>query len=146
MKWLARAFSFQGRSSRLGFWRTTLTLLVLSAVIEGLSVAATFISPFAGAAALALFAPLLIANLAVALRRLHDRGKNAWWLVLFTFVPPVLAGVASVMGRGEGDAPDVYVYVALGLMLTAFGLTIWGWIELGFLRGKASANRYGAPV
>jgi uncharacterized membrane protein YhaH (DUF805 family) len=146
VKRLARVFSFNGRSSRLAFWRTTVTLLILSGVVEGISVAGTFISPLAGAAALALFVPLLIANFAIAVRRFHDRGKSGWWIVLLGIAPPVLGGIAEVMGRSVEDTQPARVFGALGLLLTAFVLTIWCWIELGFLRGKAVANRFGAPV
>jgi uncharacterized membrane protein YhaH (DUF805 family) len=119
---------------------------VLSAVVEGLVVFATMASSVAGAVCAVLFAPLLVANLAVAVRRLHDRGKSAWWLLVFGAGPSALIGLARLMTLPIG-APSLVVLIgALVLTLAAVVLAIWAWIEFGFLRGQKGANRFGAPV
>ena len=41
---------------------------------------------------------ILISSIAVGAKRLHDRNKSAWYLLLFYFVPGVLAA-AGVFDR-----------------------------------------------
>lgn len=96
---LARLFSFAGRSGRVEFWIQTLALtavwaaimLALSAVSAPLAVP-LFTLPLI---ALPVTPAMLIAKLAVlwsllavAARRQHDRGRNAWWLLIL-FAPIV---------------------------------------------------------
>lgn len=86
---LRRALWIGGRSSRLEWW-----------IIEGLVIAA-----YAGwdsanrllfrlgvedwptrfAILLALFAPVFWLNVASSVRRLHDRNRSGWWVVLYAF-------------------------------------------------------------
>lgn len=64
------------------------------------------------------------------IKRLHDRGKSGWWMLLFTGVPVV----------GEFILLTGAIPVGLGLMLI-FGL--WGLFELGVPKGDAGPNAYG---
>ena len=82
------------------------------------------------------FADLLVlfAGLAVAIKRLHDRDKSAWWLLLFTLVALILQTIAYYIGAVE---------VRLILGLACLSIAIWFVVELGFLRGTAGPNRYG---
>jgi hypothetical protein len=76
----------------------------------------------------------LFAVLAVATKRLHDRDKSAWWLLLFYLVPAILQTIAYYTGAVE---------VRLILGLACLFIIIWYLIELGFLRGTTGPNRYG---
>jgi uncharacterized membrane protein YhaH (DUF805 family) len=78
------------------------------------------------------FIPLLWIGLALGAKRLHDRNKSAWWLILFYLVP----GVLDSIGEQFGGASLVF-------SLAAFALSIWGLVELGFLRGTVGPNQYG---
>jgi uncharacterized membrane protein YhaH (DUF805 family) len=71
---------------------------------------------------------------ATSVKRLHDRDRSGWWLVPFFVVP-------SLYGRFEEHLPDSYWVLPLALI--AFVLLFWGFIELLFLRGTKSTNRYG---
>lgn len=147
MNRLARVFSFNGRSTRLAFWRTTLCLIVAMAVVEAVVVSGTLISPVAGAITAVLFAPVMIANLAVAVRRLHDRGKGAWWLLVFGVAPFALICIArGLAGDPTESTRLIHALIALALMLASLVFSIWGWVELGFLRGQLKSNRFGAPI
>ena len=79
-----------------------------------------------------LYIPLFWVSLALGAKRLHDRNKSAWWLVLFYVAP----GVAS----GIGDQME---YLGFVLHLVAFAITVWAFVELGCLRGTVGPNQYG---
>jgi uncharacterized membrane protein YhaH (DUF805 family) len=73
---------------------------------------------------------------AIHTERLHDRDKSAWWLVMFFLLPGALGQIAKFAGA-IGTVPHFI------LALAAFALTIWGFVEIGCLRGTAGANTYG---
>jgi len=83
---------------------------------------------------------IFVASFAIAIKRLHDRNRSAWWLLLF-YMGPVLfiaTGVA-IMWPTAGGASFL-----LGLCLIGgFALAIWGSVEIGFLRGTTGYNRFG---
>ena len=78
------------------------------------------------------FIPIAWIGLAVSAKRLHDRGKSAWWLLVFWLLPSTLDRVGD---RIEG--------VGVIFMLASIALSIWGLVEMGFLRGTVGSNRYG---
>lgn len=127
-----------GRTSRLGFWRAYLAGSIIAALAFVVAVAISIMAGWWGAP---FFLPMLLAEwiyIAAAIRRLHDRGRSGWWYVLF-FGPAiaviVLVNLSVELGR---PAP----LLAL-LMLPAAGLSIWGWVDMGFLKGRPGANRFG---
>ena len=134
-------FSFQGRTSRLGYWRTILLCVALAACVIALGYFAIIAVGPPGGVLLVGMAPVLWINFAVALRRLHDRDKGAWWFLMFLFGPAVCGGVAQQLAASE--APLIKV-VSLPLLLASLGLNIWGFVELGCLSGKTTTNRLGA--
>jgi uncharacterized membrane protein YhaH (DUF805 family) len=132
--------SFDGRANRQRYWLTSLAifgLIILGVVIIGLLSAA-----FRPLAILAL--PMLIAvvwaSLAVGARRLHDRNKSAWWLLVFQGVPAVFSGLGDAMRLTPGDAG---AGVGALMALIGFGFSVWAFVELGCLRGTAGPNRFG---
>jgi uncharacterized membrane protein YhaH (DUF805 family) len=70
--------------------------------------------------------------LALGAKRLHDRNKSAWWLALFWLLPGVLQGIGEQIGTA-----------GIVLSIAAFAISIWGLVELGFLRGTVGPNQYG---
>lgn len=71
-------------------------------------------------------------GLAVGAKRLHDRNKSAWWMLLFWLIPAVL----QTVGERIGGSGSIFV-------LAASAIWIWGVVEMGFLRGTAGPNPYG---
>lgn len=126
--------SFEGRLNRKPYW-------LMSLVLIGAALAA-FIVIGILAALLKLFwvlaAPLLIAfawaNLSLNARRAHDRGKSAWWLLLYQGVPALLNVLRFAAGQGGPADP-------LGLIVFCFGM--WVFVDLGILKGTAGTNRFG---
>ncbi|PLR27720.1 hypothetical protein SGCZBJ_04995 [Caulobacter zeae] len=137
---LKPVFAISGRASRLDYWRAQVGLALATALVLTLTVLATQAGGWLGAVPCLLFLPVLAAGVCVAVRRLHDRGKTAWWMAVFAVGPYVLSGLASGLYAGD----SVLILAAPLLALAALALSIWAWVELGFLRGTRGDNRYGA--
>jgi uncharacterized membrane protein YhaH (DUF805 family) len=82
---------------------------------------------------------ILIASIAVGVKRLHDRNKSGWYLLLFYFLPCTLAALSVLIGAFVEDS----TIIATVLALLAFALVVWAFIEMGCLRGTVGVNRYG---
>jgi FAD/FMN-containing dehydrogenase/uncharacterized membrane protein YhaH (DUF805 family)/SAM-dependent methyltransferase len=89
-----RAFAFRGRATRGAFWRGAL-LSVLAFVVLLTALEAWF----GRKASWPLYPPFLLAAVALATRRMHDRGRSAAWL---------LAAAVPVLG-------PLWLLVELGL-------------------------------
>jgi uncharacterized membrane protein YhaH (DUF805 family) len=75
-----------------------------------------------------------VSSLALGVKRLHDRDKSGWWILLFYIVPEVLNGAVQTT-----DSQGVVLVGTIASVVIA----IWGFIELGCLRGTAGPNRFG---
>jgi uncharacterized membrane protein YhaH (DUF805 family) len=130
-------FSFHGRLNRKPYWMTgiaitfvvVIVLLILWA-LSGEHELAGFIAVWVLFAV--LYIPLVWVGLAISAKRLHDRDKSAWWLLLFYAVPSVLSAASSYIG-GWGFILD----------LAGLAITIWAFVELACSRGTIGPNRYG---
>jgi len=139
---------FRGRVNRAKYWVVIVIVAVVDGILRGVGFVAEQRAGDSLAALLTLLAIALIilgvaaaffvAGLAVATKRLHDRDKSAWWLLVFYLLPAVLAGT----GAGVTLATDSWLGIGLfGAVASAIG--IWAFIELGCLRGTPGPNRYG---
>jgi len=135
-------FSFEGRTSRLGYWRGQLLAGVVAALAwAGGLFAMLGVGPIGGLL-FALLAPALLISLATYVRRLHDRGKGLWWALLFLAGPLALSGLVQALAAQHTEASALE---SLPLLLAGFVLDIWALIEVGFRRGQPGANRFGGP-
>ena len=75
-----------------------------------------------------------ISGFAIGIKRLHDRDKSGWWILLFYVAPSVLGGIANTCEQAVGS----FVFG-----VASFAISIWGLVELGFLRGTVGPNPYG---
>jgi uncharacterized membrane protein YhaH (DUF805 family) len=133
-------FSASGRINRAKYWRSFLIYIVagvMTAVI--LFTAAGIAAPLFIIMVVLVLIPWLLWGFSFTTERLHDRNKSAWWLVVFYLAPGVL-GQIEKGACFAGTAGTVLHYV---LALAAFALTIWGFVEIGCLRGTAGSNTYG---
>jgi uncharacterized membrane protein YhaH (DUF805 family) len=133
-------FGASGRINRAKYWRSFLIYLfagLLAAVI--LFTAAGIAAPLFIIMVVIVLIPWLLWGVSFTTERLHDRDRSAWWLVVFYLVPGVLGQLAKAAWLA-GTAGTALYYV---LALAGFALTIWGFVEIGFLRGTAGSNRYG---
>jgi len=138
---LPAPFSFKGRIGRKRYW--ALTLLYTFALLVGMGMVVTLgIVLDAGsndattfvlvAIAIIFLLTMTFAIAAIGVRRLHDRGKVGYWLVLYYAVPLWLSKSAGL---------DV-----VGLLVTAaaLGIFIWSLVDLGFLHGETGSNAFGS--
>ena len=93
--------TFSGRSSRAAYWWFYLfgILVLLGTLIIDYALGTGGIIYALGALA------LLLPNLAVLVRRLHDAGHSAWWL-LIGLLPLIGAIVLLVFTLQGSDAPN----------------------------------------
>jgi uncharacterized membrane protein YhaH (DUF805 family) len=146
MDWATLLFSFRGRINRGRYWLAVLiytavwtTFVAASLVwLGGLDIENLFSLAGAGLmiwlVGFLLFIVLTWSGLAVGIKRLHDRDKSGWWILLFWLGPTILGGW-----------PTATPNVAGGFLfsLAAAAIAIWGFVELGCLRGTPAPNQYG---
>ncbi len=134
-------FSFWGRIGRARYWGLSglcLLVLIASAIAVALTANATNAAPVNVAAAAAAITGLLLcwamamALVGIGVRRLHDRGKSGFWIVLYYPVVPPVAFMLFDGGR-FGAAGGI-----------AAAIAIWAVIDLGVLKGKVADGRDGA--
>jgi uncharacterized membrane protein YhaH (DUF805 family) len=109
---LAEFFSFDGRIGRqqywlrsLVIWGINLAMMVPLTIGQNLDGAAAALSLVIG---LALYAVVLWGSLATTAKRLHDRGRSAWFM-LIALVPLVGIWLIVEVGFLRGDeGPNEY--------------------------------------
>jgi|SRR5262245_32571323 len=145
MNWGHYLFGFSGRLNRAKFW-LWLPIYFIAALVVGAIDFIAFIyvihSPMlAGIVQLAFGIVALVSGLAVMTKRLHDRNKSAWWLVIFVLVSPVLLGIGK--GIATSDSSDIRGLISSEFILAANAILIWAFVELACLRGTVGTNRHG---
>ena len=133
-------FGASGRIGRAKYWRSVLIYIgggLMTAVI--LFTAAGIAAPLLVVMVIVVLIPWLLWGVSFSTKRLHDRDKSAWWLVVFYLLPGALGQVANAAWFGGETGKALHSILALA----GFALTIWGFVEIGCLRGTAGSNTYG---
>jgi uncharacterized membrane protein YhaH (DUF805 family) len=75
-----------------------------------------------------------------SIRRLHDRNKSGWWMILFIVAPGLYAQFGGELHGG----------IRVVARFAALIAVIWGFVEMACLRGTNGPNRFGpdplAPI
>jgi uncharacterized membrane protein YhaH (DUF805 family) len=133
-------FNATGRINRAKYWRSLMLFGVAGlpvAVI--LFTAAGIAAPVFVVMLVVVLIPWMIWGFVIHTERLHDRDKSAWWLLVFYGLPALLGPVARIASfPGSPGATLHYI-----LALAGFALSIWGFLEIGFLPGTGGSNSYG---
>ncbi|PZS21195.1 MAG: DUF805 domain-containing protein [Pseudonocardiales bacterium] len=107
MEWYLKVFrqyaDFAGRARRKEYWMFALFNVIVSIVVA-------ILGSVLGTGLLSLFymMAVLVPGVAVAVRRLHDTGRSAWWL-LIALIPLIGGIVLIVFFATAGErGPNVY--------------------------------------
>jgi uncharacterized membrane protein YhaH (DUF805 family) len=163
IQWLLSRF--EGRTSRARYWLATLIILVsmvsalllLATICEKLGIAtgtlsidligvsasvepdadstAVKMSPFAQVVIVAMTLVFAWFYAAASIRRLHDRNKSGWWIVPFV---GAIGLVDQFGGRLAGSWATFPVKLAILIA------SVWGLVEMYWLRGTNGPNRFGS--
>lgn len=123
-------FDFTGRVNRAKYWLVTIanTLIMAALVFMAIIEKSWTLGILAGL----VWCVVTVSGFAIAVKRLHDRNKSAWWLLIF-YGLPFLAGSTAATWHEIGWA----------LHLVSVVVTFWVVIELGCLEGTPGKNDYG---
>jgi len=138
-------FSPRGRVNRAKYWLYVLvSIAIMIVLVAVMSVvwAGRLYDPRGGAGFPVgaiivvgiVYLALVIVGIFVGIKRLHDRDKSGWWLLVFYLLPTVLSFVSAILSRN-----GIGFLFALG----SLAISIWALVELGCLRGTVGPNRYG---
>ena len=142
-------FSFEGRIGRGVYWLAILALIVAVLVLtfapfllnseEWAVLIAALTSQF-------IWLLSLWPILAVGAKRLHDRNKNGWWLLVFWLLPFALfcVGLSIVLFDDPRTGRSGDFATGSILILASLPPALWGIVELGILPGTKGPNLYGA--
>ena len=145
-------FTFTGRINRAKYWLAlviylaiTVVLIAIGLIMFGNSLLAIgdeetdelvvgLLSRGIGFTLIVLvvYIPMVISGFMVGIKRLHDRDKSGWWLLVFYVLPGVLSTIGDSLATG-----------GLIFAVASFAVSIWALVELGLLRGTGGPNRYG---
>ena len=137
------ALAFRGRIGRASYWGLT-SLCMLALFASSVSVALTanytstppvnVIAVVVAIVGALIFLVMSMVVFGAGVCRLRDRGKSAFWIVLYYVVPCILAVLAN---GPEGQS--------IALNCIALTIMVWSVIDLGILKGKLADNP-GGPV
>jgi uncharacterized membrane protein YhaH (DUF805 family) len=127
-----------GRINRAKFWIVVLCSTVFFLAVIGVTVAVSGSMSAIFGAALIAYIPLIYVGVINGIKRLHDRNKSGWWVLLFYGAPLALPFVAAIL-----DGSRETSVVLMLLQLVSLVIWIWAIVELGCLRGTIGQNKYG---
>jgi uncharacterized membrane protein YhaH (DUF805 family) len=77
--------------------------------------------------------------LATSVKRLHDRNKSGWWIILFFLLPGLYSQFGARLEDWLGDS-----WLAMLPDTGAFVFSVWAFVEMYCLKGTTGTNRFGA--
>jgi uncharacterized membrane protein YhaH (DUF805 family) len=145
---LEKYADFSGRAPRAEFWWYVLAVFILSIVAKIIdSLLGMHVWGPYGLVSVIVWLGLLVPNIAVSVRRLHDTNRTGWWL-LVPVVPYclafVLGGAAMMGGAASGSPAGMMAGAGIAWLFLMIGAV--GWIVLLVfycLPGTPGDNRYG---
>ena len=155
---------FSGRATRAEYWWWVLATLIVSFALGAID---GFVNSISGYRAFSPFSvvfgiAILLPDLAVTCRRLHDIGRTGWWQLVWLAIGvlgaiPLIVGVVVFVISGFASTADDWgfsdwqvdstgiVALVIGILvslLTWLAITIW-WIIWMVRQGQLGANRFG---
>jgi uncharacterized membrane protein YhaH (DUF805 family) len=133
---------FEGRIGRLQFWVATILviLIILAILFASLWIVGENDLTVIRFNRLIITLVFLYPLLAVWVKRLHDRGRPGYMVVVF-LVPWLLHQTTNLLGiTGE---PLLFSSIDLLFIGIDIVIGVWFVVDLGILRGAKGANKYG---
>jgi uncharacterized membrane protein YhaH (DUF805 family) len=134
---LALLSTYQGRINRAKYWIAILCYVVIGAALGVLGFILSMLGSLGGylmiLIAVVAYIAMIVSGIFIGIKRLHDRGKSGWWLLVFMLAP----GILSALGFAVGG------FMVTLCSLASLGITIWMFVELGCLAGTPGTNQYG---
>lgn len=102
---LSKFADFSGRARRREYWTFAIVNCLIALLLLILGLAFGEDSPASNILVTIFYLIMLVPNLSVSVRRLHDIGKSGWWLFigLVPLVGSLLLLVWSFMDSEEGE-------------------------------------------
>jgi uncharacterized membrane protein YhaH (DUF805 family) len=153
MNLVSLLFSFDGRIGRAQFWIVAAIwagvafgiVLLLAGASELLGLTLPLAVYYVIAAI--VYIPMIVSGVAAGIKRLHDRNKSGWWLLVFYLLPAALPWAGLLVMGGLGSDLQELPMPVVALYYVRIGIFIWALVELGCLRGTIGGNPHGAdPV
>jgi len=133
-------FSFEGRIGRGQFWLAVAIWMGFAIVVYGLIGLFIYVFDirppltFSYVVAAIVYIPILVSAVVVGIKRLHDRNRSGWWLLVFYLAPLVVLLAANLIAEG---------IIHTVLSVASLALLAWAFVEIGCLRGTIAGNPYG---
>jgi uncharacterized membrane protein YhaH (DUF805 family) len=137
---LERYADFNGRAPRAEYWWFVLAIAIVAlliSVIEGVLGLGSMFGPY-GPVTLLFMLALIVPNIAVSVRRLHDTNRSGWWLLLM--VPYVITAVLTVQAMASGNMAALGAAGLIGIVALVCAVVL---LVFMILPGTAGENRYG---
>ena len=157
-----KLFGFQGRLRRRDWWLFGILLAMVGFFMTaaGMAMMDDWVHPYLGGnrelafnaslyywmlAQQVVMLILLWPGLAVGFKRMHDRNRSGWWLVLFVVLFWIQQVWKMVVLKGAGDGLGTPQTGLPGMLLIGAIVVVglWLFVELGVLDGKHDPNRFG---
>jgi uncharacterized membrane protein YhaH (DUF805 family) len=142
MNFASLFMSFEGRISRKTFWLGLILLFAVGTVVllGSLYAAGERDYPVIRFNIFVITVALLYPTVAVGVKRLHDRGRPGYTVLVF-LVPWILHQITNLLGI-TGD-PTAINAIDMAFILINLVLFVWFVVDLGILRGTVGPNEYG---
>ena len=153
---LRKYADFNGRATRAEYWWWVLATFIFGMALGTIDafIVSIIDQEWASSPLTTIFhLAILLPNLAVSVRRLHDIGKSGWWILVW-FVLAVIGWIPVVVGlvisllrgmlEGRVQADSIVPLIVGGAITLLLALALLLWIILWMARqGESGPNRYG---
>ena len=157
---LRKYADFSGRATRAEYWWWVLATFIVNMALGVVDAVINVLLGAVGEFGVGLLGSIfglaiLLPNLAVTARRLHDIGKSGWWQLVWFAVAaagliPLAAGAAVTLveaysGSVSWEEVAFWIPIIIGALLSVLvwiGLFIW-WLVWMVRQGQAGPNQHG---